>query len=55
MNFWFVKSRYSQDRWVEGELCFGFSEKEVKTHAWCMFVQVGFSEKDLWIEFVGFR
>jgi hypothetical protein len=25
---------------------------EVKAHARCIFVQVGFSRKDLWIEFV---
>jgi hypothetical protein len=31
-NSWLLKSQYNQDRWVEGELYFGFSEKEVKTH-----------------------
>jgi hypothetical protein len=28
---------------------------QVKARAWCMFVQVGFSRKDLWIGFMGFQ
>jgi hypothetical protein len=39
-----LKSRYSQDSWVEGELYFLFGEKEVKTHAWCTLCRWGFFE-----------
>jgi hypothetical protein len=42
VNSWLPKFQYSQDRWVEGELYFGFGEKEVKTHAWCTLCRWGF-------------